>query len=67
MTNTKDADTIANAHRPVKLEGGHFACSCGEWTSTDSGPAKYPTPEEQYGDHLATQAARAPARSSRAT
>lgn len=54
MTNANDADDTADAHRPVKLEGGHFACSCGGWTSTDSGPAMYPTPQEQYDDHLAT-------------
>lgn len=60
MTITNDADDIANTHRPLPLAGGHFACSCGAWTSTDSGPAKYPTPEEQHGDHLAAQAARRP-------
>lgn len=57
MTNTNDAD---ERHRPVKLEGGHLACSCGAWTSTDSGPATYPTPEEQHDDHRAAQAARRP-------
>lgn len=58
MINT-DTDDIASAHRPVQLEGGRLACSCGEWTSIDSGPARYPTPEEQHGDHIATRRERA--------